>query len=291
MLKDLFFTVLIKLQDFYVVLVSAFRTLPGFKRGLLLFLVISLIPGYLSLRFGVEGVFTLVYNRSVVAARPSFTNPNPIRIGKVEVLPVSDGIYSAYVEVENQNLDLVAKEIPYLFRFYNSSNEQVYSSRGFLHLVTGEKKFVILPRFTSSETVTFAKFELSEVKWQKRFMVPKIQLSASSVNLSEQTGTSVLQLSGTVQNNSPYVLKTVKLQFFLFDSFGKIRAVSSRDEFALRVSERRSYNQLVPNINLRDVSRVSVFVDTDPLDIKNLSPESGGSSSGSNLGRPEREGF
>jgi hypothetical protein len=74
---------------------------------------------------------------------------------------LSGGVYSAYVEVENQNLDLVADNIGYNFRFYNSKNEEVYSSKGNFYLLLGEKKFVVLPKFVSTESVTFGKFELS----------------------------------------------------------------------------------------------------------------------------------
>lgn len=291
MLKDLFYTVLIKLQEFYFLVLSSFKTLPALKRKLLLFLLISLIPGYFLVRFGSELAFTFLYNRSLVFARPSFTNPDPVKVGKVEILSLSGGVYSAYVEVENQNLDLVADNIGYNFRFYNSKNEEVYSSKGNFYLLLGEKKFVVLPKFVSTESVTFGKFEVSEVKWQKRFIVPKAPLATSSVNLSEQPGTGLLQISGTVQNNSPYALRTVGLQFFIYDSVGKVKMVSSRDEFALKSSERRAYSQIISGLSMADVSRVVVYARTNVLDLKNLSSDGSGSSNGSSLERPERDGF
>lgn len=286
MLKDLFYTVLIALQEIFNKIVFAFRELPAFKRKILLFLVISFVPMFLLMRYGTQLFLSLYYRQYQLVAKQSFNNPAPLFVDRVVIIPLGSGSYSAYVQVANQNLDLVTPNVPYEIQFYNSNNEQVTTVRGNFQLLADQKKYILVPRFNSPETIVLAKFIPGEIHWQKRFDVPKVSLSPSPASLSTQSGTDTLLVSGTVLNSSPYRLQTVHITFLLFDRSGKVISVNQRDEFAVRSGERRAYSQLFPGVDQTLVNRVVVTADTDSLDPNDLGPAENPGNAGS-LGRPE----
>ena len=115
--------------------------------------------------------------------------------------------------------------------------------------------------------------------------------SVSAVSVTDQAVPPALILQGTVLNNSPYQLKSVKLVFMLYDSANQIVGVSQREEFTVRANERRAYRQVWPQPpTLTGPVRVAVKAETNVLNPDNLMIEGGNNTPGSsNLGRPVDE--
>jgi hypothetical protein len=193
--------------------------------------------------------------------------------------------YSAYVEVQNENLDLAAQSIPYTFEFYNFAKEKVATSSGIFYLLPNQKKFLVVPRVDTSEQLARAEVVLGKYSWQKRRSVPEVSLKAASPIVYNEFDPTNLVVEGAVVNNSAYRLGGVQLVFVLYDNSNRIIGISSREEYDVPAFGRRAYKQTWPTLLKENVARAVVYPDTNTLDIDNLIPETG--ESGDSLQIPQ----
>ncbi len=129
---------------------------------------------------------------------------------------------------------------------------------------------------------------LPDYAWQKRLNLPQVKFQIASPNLSQQFSPPAFVVEGDYVNNSPYLLKSVRLTFVLFDSQNKIIGLSSRDDTTIKPFERRAYKQIWPSISGANINRVEVEADTNTLDSRNITV-SGSSGNASDLSRPIQE--
>jgi hypothetical protein len=249
---------------------SYFRSFPAWKRRLLYLMLILIIPGYVVVRYGVEQAVALRLKQQVLSAHPSFSTTEEPTIGSVRVLSLAPGQYAAYAEVQNNNLDLAADNVPYTFHFNGSTGGEAVSSGGTLFLLPNQKKYVVASRVDSAVGVSSATLELGEIKWQKKLDMPTVELKTPESFLSEEINPLRLTVEGSVVNNSPYQLGTVKLVFLLYNSAGNVIAVSQRDEFRVSAFGRRSYVQQWPGLYKTDVAKIVTIADTNTLDGNNV---------------------
>ncbi len=276
----------VNVQETVLTIYKAFLELSSFKRILIIVFVVGIIPGYFLSRTISHSVWANNFEQYYINARPSFTNPQAISATTVSVLSTGGGTYSAYAQIENQNLELVARAVPYKFSFYNKAGQQVHAVSGSTFLTTNQKKYLVVSKFTSAESVTSGKLEFGEVVWQKRFSVPEISLVANTPVTENELGPLSFVVSGQIHNNGPYTLAAVRLTVLLENSSGQIIAVSQRDEFSLKPNERRAYKVLWPGIYSTAVARVRVFPETNVLDNNNINFDEIGE--GGSLQRPKQ---
>lgn len=276
----------VNVQETILTVYKAFLELSSFKRMLIIVFVVGVIPAYFLSRTISHSFWQNSFEKSYINARPSFTDPKAISASAVTVLSTGGGVYSAIAQIENQNLELVARIVPYKFSFYNKTGQQVYVVNGSTFLTLNQQKYLVVSKFTSSESVTSGKLEFGEVVWQKRFSVPEISLVANTPITENELDPLSFVVSGQIHNNSPYGLAAVRLTVLLENSSGQIIAVSSRDEFSLKPNERRAYKVLWPGIYSTAVARVRVFPETNVLDNNNINSDSIGE--GGSLERPKQ---
>jgi|GEM_PF-770616 len=257
-------------------------------RWLLILMILSIIPAYFVAKSVSQKIWAARYQQNALKAKPSFTDPKSAKISEVSLTTLGEGLYSAVVQITNENLDLSADNIPFEFNFYNTQKQLIYSYTDKLFLLPDQKKYIIAPRFSSTDKIAFTEFRFTEnPAWQKRLNLPQVKLSASTPGFYNQVSPPAFVLEGDFVNNSVYTLKQVRLNFVLFDSMGKIIGTSRRDEFTVAPYERRSYKQLWPNLSAPTLSKTEVVAETNTLDINNLTVLDAPSSSASDLSRPK----
>ncbi len=260
---------------------------PPLLRWALILLLLAIIPTYYIAKNVSEKIWLSRYRQGAVLSKPSFTNPQAPKISPVSVTTLEPGSYAAAVKITNENLDLSVDNLPFEFVFYNAGKQQIYSYSNALFLLPDQTKYIIAPRFTATEQIAYADFQLPQnIPWQKRLSIPAVSLTTSVPAVSNQVSPPAFLVAGDFVNNSPYAVATVRLTFILFNSEGAIIGASQRDEFTVAPFERRSYQQLWPNLLANNLGRVEVDADTDTLNPNNLSASSVPGNNASNLGRP-----
>lgn len=267
---------IVTIQEVALVIRNAFKAMPAVKQTIVLFLLITIIPAYIGVRYGSEKVFAAQYARQAVSAHPSYTVTLPPIVGTIKLLRNTNGIYSAYTEVSNPNLELSANNIPYTVNFINKAGESIYSVNNTLYLLPNEKKYIVIPRVEAGDALTTGTIELGDVDWQKRLSIPQVELRVSEPILSEEYNPLTFAVEGSVVNNSPYAVQAVRLVFFLYDGTNNIIGVSQRDEFRLPAFGRRAYKQLWPGLYKADIKKVQVEAYTNTMDAQNITVENSG---------------
>lgn len=256
----------------------------SFRVTLIIFLL-GCAPAYYLTRTVAKKIGDNYFKSYLISAHPSFSNPKPLLAGNVGVLNLGNNEFAAYSEVTNQNLDLSAESFSYKFTFYSQSGRSVQTIPGKSYILANQKKYIIVPKFESVETIASGKLEFDPVPWQKKISIPAVHLSAGQATLSDQSSPVQLVADGSVLNDSPYGLGTVTIKFLLYNKTGKIVGVSQRDEFRVNSFERRAYKQFWSNLDTGSAARAEVYAETNPLDSNNLSLQSLQTSPSSNLGR------
>ncbi len=250
-----------------------FTGLPTWERGAFIILLVLLIPGTIAVRYGGELYFTKSYSRAALAAHPAFNSPDPLQVGSAKVIQNPNNTTSAYAEVTNPNLDLALEELNYTFHFFNSNKEEVTSISGRTYLLPDQKKWLVVPKIQSLQSITSAKIEITDEKpnWQKRLDLPEVTLKMSEPYVYEEVNPLATVAEGAVVNNSPFDLNQATLLLVLYGKNNQVLAVTTREEFSLKAFERRAYKLQWPSIYRNDVTRVDLQAYTNTLDPENIS--------------------
>ncbi len=265
------------------------KAFPHWKRVLLIAVIVAIIPAAIGVRYGTQYYIEQSFKSSLFSAHQSFLAPTAPKIGVVKIISVSPGIYAAYAEFINENLDVAATNISYRIDFFNASDQKIATVSGTTHLLANQKKYLIAPRIESSEQLKSGIVILGDLKWQKRLTLPKVDLKVPSPIVYNTTNPLELTIEGAVVNSSPYRLGAVRLQFVLYNKANQIIAVSQRDEYDLPAYARRAYKQSWPNLYSTDTTRVVVVPDTDTIDGSNLVLENSNQNSSNVLGHPRSQ--
>jgi hypothetical protein len=247
-----------------------FSDFPRRKRKLLLGLVIAIIPATTGTRYGVQALAAWRLQQHAALAHPSYSEAQPPRTGAVQILEGQGNIYSVYAEIENPNVDLAAPAVSYRLSLYNSRRETIIERTGTMFLLPNQKKYVVLPRVDSTETLVSGVLTLQQFKWQKQFTLPEVEIKAAPPTLYNETNPLELVAEGALVNDSPYRVRAVRLVFLLTNTRGQVIAVSQREEFDVSPFARRSYKQFFPGLYREAVAKVQVFADTNTLDSSNI---------------------
>ena len=118
-------------------------------------------------------------------------------------LQVSPGVYNVVALVENPNLDLMAKDVSYLFRVYDSNNLLIYERKGTISVPPGG----ILPVFegaisTAKRVANRATFEFTEEPFWRPFSGKRPDVRVSDINLLNKDGEAPPRLSAVIDNRS-----------------------------------------------------------------------------------------
>lgn len=249
-----------------------FTSMAKWQKRVFIVGLILIIPAYFAAYYSSHYIVKSQYKDKFLEAHAAYSQTKPISATTVTVLKVAQNQYTAYFQVTNNNLDLVAPEVPYSVDFYNASGEKIYTSQGNFFLLADQKKSVVIPRIDTKEEVSTGKLSITDVKWQKRLETPKVSFKTPKPEIYDQTIIDPPQLvvEGSVINDTEYTIKKIKIYFFLYNQSNQIVGVNVRDEGNILAFGRRAYKQTWPILNTETVSRVEVSVDVNTLDPANL---------------------
>lgn len=253
--------------------ISQFRNLPSWKRTLIIFVALAIIPTYLVLRIGSEQFLTQKYGRQALSAQTAFKTSEAPVVGNMTIIRNPNNTYSGLVLVTNPNLDLSATGITYQATFQDSSKRSVYSTNGTLYLLPNEKKYLVFPRIESGVTVSSGSVKLDNINWQKKLDIPEVELRASEPILYDEANPLTFIAEGSVINDSPYEIASARIVFLLYGENNQVIGVSQRDEARLVPYGRRAYKQLWPGLYRSQVKKVQVIAVTNTLDAQNVTVE------------------
>lgn len=262
--------VVIGVQENTFRLKSWYDSLFSWQRVLLVILLVLMVPGFFLARYGLELVLLRQYGQNALVAHPAFNDPQDLSQTKVSIVANANGTVSAYALVKNSNLDLAAEELRYVFNFYNSSNQQVYTTSGVSYLLPDQQRWLVVPRVETTEAVSRGELKIEDPIWQKRLTVPEVELRMNEPYTYQQDSPLATVTEGSVINNSPYSLRQVSLVLVLYGPNNQVVAVSSREEYTLQPYERRAYLIQWPGLNRSAVSRIGLEAYTNSLDPTNL---------------------
>lgn len=246
--------------------------MPKWEQVLVVLLLILLIPGFFVIRYGGELFFTRYYSREALAVHPAFNNPMALEVGDVKLLQNPNATTTAYAVVINPNLDLALQNLDYTFNFLNANGEQVTQTTGSTYFPPDQKKWLVISKVQSLQSISKVTLTLGEAHWQKRANLIDVKLKMSEPYVYEELKPLATTAEGSVVNNSPYDLKQVSLLLVLYDKNNQVLAVTTREEFSVKAFERRAYKLQWPGIYRSDVARIDLQAYTNTLDPNNLSP-------------------
>lgn len=266
---------------------QALLSFPTPLRWALIFCLIAILPGYIIAKKLSYNYWTKSYSQYLIAAKPSFSDPQNPKVGDAAILNAGSGFYSAVITVTNPNLDLSLAKTKYDIIFLNRQNEEVYRDSDEIFLLPDQKKTIIVPRFASTDEIAKTEFNFKEeLRWQKKASIPSVNISTVVERTYSQIDPNAFVTEGYYTNPGSTQLGQVRLNFFIYSISGKLIGVSRRDDFSLNPGERRAFKQLWPNLYVESGAKVTVTAETNVLDPSNLIPVTTPGSPASDLDRP-----
>src|SRR3989344_387687 len=245
------------------------------------------VPGYFTAKAIAGRYYSGQYAKFLIEARPSFTDPKPLQIGRIDIASYGGNEYAAVVQLENKNLDLGAKNILYEMKFLGSDGREAAPAiKSEAYVLPNQRKYLIAPKVNSEAGVSAVNITLiSEPIWQKKTDLPEVKLITSQPKGFDQLNPFGYVLEGSVTNSSAYQIKEIRLVFLLYGAGGKIIGASLRSEFDLKPFERRDYKQIWAGISGRNVLRAESLAETNLLDKENLTAPEFNPNGAGDLGR------
>ncbi len=267
---------------------NSFKSLPPLYKWSLIIIIIITLPVF----FVVKGASTKYWQKkmesNVMTPRPSFTNPKNLTVGDVKIITSAQNVYSAVVEIQNENFELSLNNIPFNFTFFDNKGVFITEVKGKFFILPNQKKYLTVPRIETSENLSIGRFNLpKDLPWQKKLEIPEVKLLTSIPKFYTQTNPLTFVVEASVKNTSPFQLKSVKLVFLILDQKSRIIGISQREEFAIKPFGRRAFKQLWPSVSGQNVKNVKIIAETNTLDKNNLSVSEAQKSSASSLKRPD----
>lgn len=264
-----------KLSDAWTNFLYAVYQLSPFQRLVIIAGIVLLIPGYFVARTLSSKAFGFFYGRSQLVAMPSFTQPLSLKVGSVELLDLGNNEYTGVFTVSNSNTDLAVDKGEFLVRGVDESGAAVYQSNGEFFLLPGQKRTLILPKFTVPENLRRLEVGIPSLHWQKPFEIPTLEIVAILPKVLKEGNP--LSMEGALINQSPHTLGKITVDYFFYDSKGKLVNAVSRDEFDVRPGSRRTFPFTVEvgaGLSVEDMvnARVQAFGFSNPLSAKNIIP-------------------
>src|SRR3989344_382909 len=113
------------------------------------------VPGYFTAKAIAGRYYSGQYAKYLIEARPSFTDPKPLQIGRVDIASYGVNEYAAAVLLENKNLDLGAKNVAYEINFWDADDKKTAPAvKSTIYILPNQRKYLIAPTINSEAGVS-----------------------------------------------------------------------------------------------------------------------------------------
>ena len=230
--------------------------------ALLAFLVMS-VPIGIGLKVLIQRQLINSYEPPVV--NENLYNPEDLQVFGADILPVVNGVYSAYAQVLNPNRELAAWDVEYRFTFSDSSGNVFHSKQGKGYLKAGESKFLLIPRVDLDTQPASVSFQIDSVRFTGRASDLEVEFDIlqqnSGVNLENN-----FFVEAEIRNRQDFRVKKVDVQVLVFDpSNESLRAVNVTSFTDLKSFESRYFRVLWPDPIL-NIGQIQITASVNPLD-------------------------
>lgn len=270
---------------------------PKWQKIIIIICIISFLPAYFLTKNISYKYWQNKYNSLRVYSKPSFENPKPLKVTDFQISTMGDGSYSAIAYIKNENLELSATDVPYLFEFRNPENKIIAiigaETSGRAFFLPDQKKILAITKFTTLEPVSSGRIILEEkINWQKKIKIPKVKITTFTPSIKNQLDPLQFVLEGNFRNDSSYTIKKINLTTLVYNLDGKIIAVSQRTEYNVKPRENRTIKQIWPRVFSLEAIRGEIVAEVNTLDPENLTSNIEDSTNASDLSRPkDNNGF
>ncbi len=195
----------------------------------------------------------------------------PIKLIKVEALPILGNSYSAFALVKNLNTTLVSPSFSYTFTFKSASGATLGTVTGTGYITVSEQKYIIVPNFQSATPPASVTFTVDDphVTWQQRLSLPPISVAADVPQYSDGDNPPQFNITGNITNSSQFTLNEVKVDGIVFDKSGNEIAVTQTTMDTLSPESKRAYQMSWPVPLAASVGRVLIYPEFNLLDPNN----------------------
>lgn len=185
---------------------------------------------------------------------PFCTACKETKLEEIQVLSyrsfLSADLYDAFAQVRNVNSGHGSRSFSYIFRFFDSSNQQIAERTGRTYILAGQTRYIVESNIelqTRPSSVTFAID--GRVAWEpQEQLTGQITLPVFSKTFenTSPSGSNYAKMSGVVENQTESSLALVDVQVVLVDANQEPIAVGKTQIDSLRFSESRSFMVLFP---------------------------------------------
>ena len=165
---------------------------------------------------------------------------------------------SLFAQINNPNLDYMAKSFIYNFSLYDSSDKVVKSFRGSSFIYPGEAKYILVPNFPNIDfsRVGFTAESPEWVSSKEASGAPNLALVGAQVNMKEGK----LVVEGNIVNKDVIVVGSVLALATFTGDLGQIAGVSQTEVADLSPGETRAFSIVHPNIERVDLAATKIFL-------------------------------
>ena len=190
----------------------------------------------------------------VKLCQADFTSPQILWERSISVV---HGIYNLLAYVENPNLSVAARAVPYAFKIYDSSGLVISEKTGFTNIPAGKKFAVFYPTVSLVDRIPAkVTFEFTtDPKWELLKPEPNIRISGTKYSSLENSS----RVESTLTNNSLSPVDGVEVVSVVYDVGGN--AVAFSRTVLDTMTPERAYPVVFtwPTPFPEDVSRVEIL--------------------------------
>jgi hypothetical protein len=180
----------------------------------------------------------------------------------------SVGEYDFYGLVSNPNNVFGSKSFSYQIKFKDENGAIIAEKQGSSFILPGDKKYIIVNNIKLDRSPTSIDFSVSDSQWvELDDLYEKPDLKVANKNYAEiGSGIGFSQVSGLLQNRSPFDFALIRIKVILRDPTGKIIALNATEMRTVNAGEDRDYRVFWPNRFSGEVGSVENQIEVNVFD-------------------------
>lgn len=177
-----------------------------------------------------------------------------------KILPVEGNLYDLAAQVENENINYGADDLPFIFKIYDSNGQPILEKKGKSYIMPREKKYIMEAVSLDGVPVKVT-LEFGEIKWRKFKLMEDLNLPIfdQKVDLSGKDGYSAF-VTGTIYNKTRFDLAAVDINVVIYDLRGNVIAVNKTQKNIMKSGEGKPFEVMWPKSFAPDISRIKTDI-------------------------------
>ncbi len=173
--------------------------------------------------------------------------------------------YDIAAEIENPNFTYGSEDVEYHFQIFDSAGKEIQSIPGKTFIFPQEIRSIIVQAVSLNKVPSQVIFHVDSIAWQRitGFSNSGINVDNRLVQIVQNNPNVYARMSGIVNNNSPYDLRSIEVNMIAYDSTGNPIAVNRTDIQTVKSGEKRQVTVFMPHPFLGTINHFTMFGYTD----------------------------